>query len=97
MIEIVGGIIVMLIWAGFVLWGLAEMVLAEAKGNHKHTSPVLCLVVGVALGAGAILFFKRQVLPYDTLGLAFVLLIVAGFVIWVCGYTIRHPRAFRGP
>ncbi len=97
MIEIVGGIIVMVVWAGFVLRGLAEMVLAEAKGNHKHSSPVLCLIVGVAFGAGAVFFFKHRVLPYDTTGLAAVLLIVAGFVIWVCGYSIRHPRAFRGP
>ena len=38
MIEIVGGIIVMLIWAGFVLWGLAEMVrLGMAMGADPRT------------------------------------------------------------
>ncbi len=90
MTEIVGGIIVMVVWAGFILWGLAEMVFAEAKGNHRYSSPLLCLIVGVALGAGAVLFFKHQVLPYDTFGLAFLLLMGAGLVIWACGYSIRR-------
>jgi hypothetical protein len=61
------------------------MVLAEAKGNQKHSSPVLCLIVGVALGVGAVLFFKNEVSPYDTFGLAFVLLI-----------TWEFPRLCRG-
>jgi len=38
-IEIVG-IMVMLIWAGFVFWGLAEMVLAEALGKRQYGSPL---------------------------------------------------------
>jgi len=97
MIEIVGGIIVMVVGAGCVLWGLTEMVLAEAKGNRQHSSPILCLIVGVALGAGAVLFFKNEVFPHDTFGLAFVLLIAAGFCIWVWGYSIRHPGSFRIP
>jgi hypothetical protein len=97
MIEVVGGVVVMIAWAGFVLWGLTEMVFAEARGNHQHTSPVLCLIAGAALGAGVVLFFKHEVFPHDTFGLASVLLLAAGFCIWVWGYSIRHPGAFRGP
>jgi hypothetical protein len=95
MIEIVGGIIIAVAWVGFVLWGLVEMAFAEARGNHQHSSPMLCLIVGVALGAGMVLFFKHELFPRDTFGAAFVLLLVAGFFIWVGGYSIRHPHAFR--
>jgi len=49
------------------------------------------------LGAGIVLFFKHEVLPHDTFGLAFLLLLVAGFCIWVWGCAIRHPNWFRGP
>lgn len=61
MIEIVVGIIGMVAWVGFVLWGLVEMAFAEARGNHQHNSPILCLIVGVALGAGMVLFFQTRV------------------------------------
>jgi hypothetical protein len=63
MIEIVGGITIMVGWTGFVLWGLVEMAFAEARGNHQHSSPILCLIVGVALGAGMVTVFQTRVVP----------------------------------
>ena len=97
MIEVVGGLILGIAWAGFVFWGLAEMALAEATGNHQYGSPLLYLTVGAALGAGVPLFFPGLVLHYDTTGLGALLMIAAAFCIWVGGCSIRHPHWFRGP
>jgi hypothetical protein len=90
--EIVLGLGLLLAWATFLVWGLAEMAIAEWKGNCHYGSPLLNLIAGAALGAGVVLGLKLELRDLDMFGAAMVLAIASVYWIFVCGYSIRHPH-----
>jgi hypothetical protein len=59
---------------GLILWGCSKFAISAARGVERRTA--LGLLSGIAIGAGIVLFVQDFLMPFGTLGTAFVLAVI---------------------
>lgn len=84
----IGGTII-LAWAAFVVWGLGQTTLAAIRGQKGASNYLAGLVVGCAPGVGVV-FFVKNGLPFDLVGVGFVLALFGTLFNSAIGYNRRR-------
>jgi len=91
--EVVLGAALLIAWAVLFFWGAARVAISAWRGSDLDSGRASGFIAGTALAAGIILFSKNS-LPFDMIGVGFVLAALGGFSVWAMG---RATGALVGP
>jgi hypothetical protein len=80
-IDLVSGAVLLGVWAIALIWSIVRTLRAARQGSDHQKGVATGLAIGCLTTAGILLFFKNA-LPFDTMGVGFVVALVGTAWLW---------------